>query len=123
GFTYHVGGGASATVHVKVDMDSATRSIYVVEGRIRGTEEPDKYVVLGNHRDAWVFGGVDPSSGSATQLELAHALGPRRREGKRPKRSIVFASWDAEEWHLTGSTEWGEQFEDDLRRNAIAYLN
>ena len=57
GFTYHVGGGASATVHVKVDMDSATRSIYVVEGRIRGTEEPDKYVLLGNHRDAWVFGG------------------------------------------------------------------
>ena len=79
--------------------------------------------MLGNHRDAWVFGAVDPSSGSATQLELARALGGLAREGKRPRRSIVFASWDAEEWHLTGSTEWGEQFEDDLRRNAIAYLN
>ena len=123
GFTYHVGGDASATVHVKVDMDSATRSIYVVEGRIRGTEEPDKYVLLGNHRDAWVFGGVDPSSGTATQLELARVLGTMAKEGKRPKRSIVFADWDAEEWHLTGSTEWGENFADDVKKNAIAYLN
>ena len=121
-FTYRVGPGP-ATVRVNVQMDDSTRSIWVVEGRIRGTEEPDKYVVLGNHRDAWVFGAVDPSSGSATQLELARVLGALAREGKRPKRSIVFASWDAEEWHLTGSTEWGEQFEDDLRRNAIAYLN
>ena len=126
GFTYHVGGGgggASTTVHVKVDMDNATRSIYVVEGRIRGTEEPDKYVLLGNHRDAWVFGAVDPSSGTATQLELARVLGTLAKEGKRPKRSIVFADWDAEEWHLTGSTEWGEQFADDVKKNAIAYLN
>jgi len=121
-FTYRVGPGP-ATVRVNVQMDDSTRSIWVVEGRIRGTEEPEKYVVLGNHRDAWVFGAVDPSSGSATQLELARVLGAMAREGKRPKRSIVFASWDAEEWHLTGSTEWGEQFEDDLKRNAIAYLN
>ena len=120
--TYRVGPGP-ATVRVNVAMDDSIRSIWVVEGRIRGTEEPDKYVVLGNHRDAWVFGGVDPSSGSATQLELARALGALARNGMRPRRSVVFASWDAEEWHLTGSTEWGEQFEQDLRRNAIAYLN
>ena len=120
--TYRAGPGP-ATVRVNVQMDDSTRSIWVVEGRIRGADEPDKYVVLGNHRDAWVFGAVDPSSGSATQLELARVLGGLAREGKRPRRSIVFASWDAEEWHLTGSTEWGEQFEDDLRRNAIAYLN
>lgn len=122
GFTYRVGAGP-ATVRVKVDMDGATRPIWVVEGRIRGTEEPDKYVVLGNHRDAWVFGAVDPSSGTATQMELARVLGALAREGQRPKRSIVFASWDAEEWHLTGSTEWGEHFADDLKKNAIAYLN
>lgn len=121
-FKYHVGAGP-ATVRVKVDMDGATRPIWVVEGRIRGTEEPDKYVVLGNHRDAWVYGAVDPSSGTATQLELARVLGGLAREGQRPKRSIVFASWDAEEWHLTGSTEWGEQFAADLQQNAIAYLN
>lgn len=122
GFKYRMGAGP-ATVHVKVDMDDATRPIYVVEGRILGSEEPDKYVVLGNHRDAWVFGGVDPSSGTATQMELARVLGAMAKEGKRPKRSIVLASWDAEEWHLTGSTEWGEDFADDLRKNAIAYLN
>ncbi len=121
-FRYHVGAGP-ATVRVKVDMDGLTRPIWVVEGRIRGTEEPDKYVVLGNHRDAWAYGAVDPSSGTATQLELARVLGGLAREGKRPKRSIVFASWDAEEWHLTGSTEWGEQFAADLKKNAIAYLN
>jgi len=121
-FSYRVGSGP-ATVHVKIDMDGATRPIWVVEGRIRGTDEPDKYVVLGNHRDAWVFGGVDPSSGSATQLELARVLGGLAKEGKRPKRTIVFASWDAEEWHLTGSTEWGEQFADDLKKNGIAYIN
>ncbi len=121
-FRYRVGGGP-ATVRVKVDMDGGTRPIWNVEGRIRGSEEPDEYVVLGNHRDAWVYGAVDPSSGSATQLELARVLGGLAREGKRPRRSIVFASWDAEEWHLTGSTEWGEEFADDLKRNAIAYLN
>lgn len=122
GFRYHVGAGP-ATVRVKVDMDNATRPIWVVEGRITGTEEPDKYVVLGNHRDAWVYGAVDPSSGTATQMELARVLGAQAKAGQRPKRTIVFASWDAEEWHLTGSTEWGEQFADDLRKNAIAYLN
>lgn len=121
-FTYRVGAGP-ATVHVKIDNDSATRAIWVVEGRITGTDEPDKYVVLGNHRDAWVFGGVDPSSGTATQLEMARVLGGLAMEGKRPRRSIVFASWDAEEWHLTGSTEWGEQFADDLKKNGIAYIN
>ncbi len=122
GFPYHVGAGPTM-VRVKVDMDGATRPIWVVEGRITGTEEPDKYVVLGNHRDAWVFGAVDPSSGTATQMELARVLGAQARAGQRPKRTLVFASWDAEEWHLTGSTEWGEQFADDLRHNAIAYLN
>jgi N-acetylated-alpha-linked acidic dipeptidase len=121
-FTYRVGPGPT-TVHVKVAMDDSIRAIWVVEGRIRGTDEPNKYVVLGNHRDAWVFGAVDPSSGTATQLELARVLGGLAREGHRPRRSIVFASWDAEEWHLTGSTEWGEQFADDLRKNGIAYLN
>ncbi len=120
--TYRSGPGPT-TVRVKVDVDSATRPIWVVEGRIRGTDDPERLVVLGNHRDAWVFGAVDPSSGTATQLELARVLGRLAREGTRPKRTLVFASWDAEEWHLTGSTEWGEQFADELRRNGIAYLN
>jgi len=121
-FTYRVGPGPT-TVHVRVDMDDAIRPIYVVEGRLTGTDEPDELVILGNHRDAWVYGGVDPSSGTATQLELARVLGNLARDGQRPKRTIVFGSWDAEEWHLTGSTEWGEQFAERLAGHTVAYLN
>jgi N-acetylated-alpha-linked acidic dipeptidase len=121
-FTYRVGPGATR-VRVNVQMDGGTRSIWVAEGRIRGAEAPEQLVVLGNHRDAWVFGGVDPSSGTATQIELARVLGGMLKEGHRPRRTIVLASWDAEEWHLTGSTEWGEQFAEELGRGGVAYLN
>ena len=120
--TYRVGSGP-ATVRVNVQMDGKTRSIWVVEGRLLGSEKPDELVVLGNHRDAWVYGAVDPSSGSATQLELARVLGVMAKAGDRPKRTVVMMSWDAEEWHLTGSTEWGEQFAGELRKSALAYLN
>ena len=120
-FTYRLGAGA--TVRVQVQMDGRTRPIWVVDARIRGSEEPGKSVVLGNHRDAWVFGAVDPASGTATQMELARALGALVREGHRPRRSIVMGNWDAEEWHLTGSTEWGEQFAKELTNGAVAYLN
>ncbi len=120
--TYRVGPGP-AKVHVEIDMDGETRPIWVVEGRIRGSENPDELVVLGNHRDAWVYGAVDPSSGSATLLETARVLGELVKSGQRPRRTVVFASWDAEEWHLTGSTEWGEQFADELGNGAVAYVN
>ncbi|MFQ5789649.1 MAG: M28 family metallopeptidase, partial [Acidobacteriota bacterium] len=120
--TYHIGPG-QAKVRVKVDMDQEIRPIWVVTGQIRGAGEPEKMVVLGNHRDAWVYGGVDPSSGTATLLETARILGRLSREGHRPRRTLVLANWDAEELHLTGSTEWGEQLADVLGRGAIAYLN
>jgi N-acetylated-alpha-linked acidic dipeptidase len=120
--SYRAGPGPAA-VRVEVAMDGKIRPIWVVEARIRGTEEPDQLVVLGNHRDAWVYGAVDPSSGTATQLELARALGGLAREGYRPRRTLVMASWDAEEWHLTGSTEWGEQLAEELGGRAVAYLN
>ena len=120
--TYHVGPGP-AKLHVEVDMDGGTRSIQVIEGRILGSEKPDELVILGNHFDAWVYGAVDPSSGTATLLEAARVLGKLAAEGHRPKRTLVFACWDAEEWHLTGSTEWGEQFAAELGRGAVAYLN
>ncbi len=119
--TYRVGG-EGTSVHVLVQMDDAVRPIWVVEGRLVGGEWPDELVVLGNHHDAWVFGGVDPSSGTATMLELARRLGALAASGHRPRRTIVFGAWDAEEWHLTGSTEWGEQFADQLE-GAVAYLN
>jgi N-acetylated-alpha-linked acidic dipeptidase len=120
--TYHVGPGP-AKLHVEVDMDGETRPIWVVEGRILGSEQPDEMVILGNHRDAWVYGAVDPSSGTASLLEAARVLGKLARAGQRPRRTLVFASWDAEEWHLTGSTEWGEQFAAELGQGAVAYLN
>jgi N-acetylated-alpha-linked acidic dipeptidase len=121
-FTYHLGPGP-AKLHMRVVPDEAVRPIYNVVGRIRGTEEPEKLVVLGNHRDAWIYGAVDPSSGTAVQLELARTLGSLARSGVRPRRTIVFANWDAEEFSLTGSTEWGEQHAERLAAGAVAYLN
>jgi N-acetylated-alpha-linked acidic dipeptidase len=121
-FTYHAGPGPAA-VRITVRNDDRVRPIWTVTGRIRGSTEPDRWVVVGNHRDAWVYGGVDPSSGSASMMELARTLGALAKAGTRPKRTIVFASWDAEEWTLTSSTEWGEQFEEELRDKAVAYLN
>src|SRR5581483_6011446 len=75
------------------------------------------------HRDAWVYGGVDPSSGTTALMELARALGSLARSGVRPARTIELASWDAEEFTLTSSTEWGEQHERELGEHAVAYLN
>jgi N-acetylated-alpha-linked acidic dipeptidase len=119
---YHLGG-ERVKVHLKIEMDNGPQPYYVVEGRIRGAELPGEWVVLGNHRDAWVFGGVDPSSGTASMMELTRALGQLAKEGMRPRRTLVVCSWDGEEVGLTGSTEWGEQFADELRRKAVAYIN
>lgn len=121
-FTYHVGPGP-ATIHMRLRIDDRVRPIWTVVGRVRGSAEPESLVVLGNHRDAWSYGGVDPSSGSASMVELARALGTLARDGVRPRRTVVFASWDAEEFTLTSSTEWGEQHESTLRDHAVAYIN
>jgi N-acetylated-alpha-linked acidic dipeptidase len=116
-------GGKRVQVHLKVDMDTRVQPYYVTEARIRGSEAPDEWVILGNHRDAWVYGGVDPSSGTASMLELTRNLGELLRRGIRPKRTLVICSWDGEEYALTGSTEWGEEFADELKQKAVAYLN
>jgi N-acetylated-alpha-linked acidic dipeptidase len=116
-------GGNGTTIRLRVRIDSGIREIQTVIGRIRGSDVPEDEIILGNHRDAWVFGGVDPSSGSATLMDLARSLGQLLRQGVRPRRTIVLASWDAEEFTLTSSTEWGEQFAADLQRRAVAYIN
>ena len=113
----------SVKAHVKVDMDTSIQPYTVVEARIRGSEFPDEWVLLGNHRDAWAFGGVDPSSGTASMLELSRALGELKKNGTRPRRTLIICSWDGEEYALTGSTEWGEQFGDELKKKLIAYIN
>jgi N-acetylated-alpha-linked acidic dipeptidase len=116
-------GGKNVRVHLKVDMDTKIEPYYVTESRIRGSESPDEWVILGNHRDAWVFGGVDPSSGTASMLELTRDLGQLLAQGIRPKRTLVICSWDGEEYALTGSTEWGEDLAEELKQRAVAYLN
>jgi N-acetylated-alpha-linked acidic dipeptidase len=121
-FTYRLGP-SSVKLHLVIENDRKVRSIWNVVGRLRGSELPDEWVVLGNHRDAWVFGGVDPSSGSASLMETARAFGDLKRSGWHPRRTIIFASWDAEEFTLTGSTEWGELEQERLSRGALAYLN
>jgi len=122
GFDYHLGSDR-LKAHLNIEMDNGLQPYYVVEGRIRGSELPDEWVVMGNHRDAWVFGGVDPSSGTASMMELTRALGELKQQGIRPRRTLIVCSWDGEEIGLTGSTEWGEQFADDLRAKAVAYIN
>jgi N-acetylated-alpha-linked acidic dipeptidase len=121
-FQYRLGP-SSDKLHLIIENDKKVRSIWNVVGRLRGTQRPDEWVVLGNHRDAWVFGGVDPSSGSATMMETARAFGELKRSGWKPRRTLIFASWDAEEFTLTGSTEWGELEADRLKAGALAYLN
>ncbi len=121
-FKYHLGGG-SEEVHLKIAMQTPIEPYYVVEARIEGSEFPDQWIILGNHRDAWVYGGVDPSSGTASMLELTRDLGDMLKRHIRPRRTLIFCNWDGEEYALTGSTEWGEQFADNLRAKAVAYLN
>jgi N-acetylated-alpha-linked acidic dipeptidase len=116
-------GGKRVQVRLKVDMDTSVQPYYVTEARIRGSEAPNQWVILGNHRDAWVYGAVDPSSGTASMMELTRNLGEMLRQGTRPKRTLVICSWDGEEYALTGSTEWGEEFADELKQKAVAYLN
>ena len=121
-FTYHIGPGPAA-VHLKVDNDERIGTLRNVIGRIRGREEPDRWVILGNHRDAWVYGAVDPSSGTAAMLETARALGAALRAGHRPRRTIVLADWDGEEPLLGGSTQWVKDNAPALRAGAVAYIN
>jgi N-acetylated-alpha-linked acidic dipeptidase len=120
-FTYHVGPGpVKVKMHLKQDYQF--RTLWDVIGRARGTEMPDQWVVVGNHRDAWVYGAVDPNSGTAAMLEAVHGVGELLKSGWKPKRTLVFASWDGEEEGLMGSTEWAEQHESELA-NAAAYFN
>lgn len=121
-FTYHVGPGASK-VHLKLEMDFAIRPIWDVLAEIPGTTQPDWWVVVGNHRDAWTYGAVDPNSGTAPLLAVARGLGQLLKQGWKPQRTIVLASWDAEEFGLIGSTEWTEEHAEQLTRGAVAYLN
>jgi N-acetylated-alpha-linked acidic dipeptidase len=121
-FTYHVGPGP-AKLRLRVKNEDRIGLMRNVIGKLTGSEEPEKWIVLGNHRDAWSHGAVDPSSGTAALLENARALGAAVKQGYRPRRTIVFANWDAEEDLLGGSTSWAVEFRDKLRRDGVLYVN
>jgi N-acetylated-alpha-linked acidic dipeptidase len=120
-FTYHLGGTGTVKVHMHLEQDYKLRTIWDVIGTIPGEDTKD-LVIAGNHRDAWVYGAVDPNSGTAAMLETVHGLGDLLKQGWKPKRTIVVASWDAEEEGLVGSTEWVEAHAAQLS-HAVAYFN
>ncbi len=122
-FAYHVGGTPEVKIHLKTVMDYQIRKIWNVMARIDGSQFPDEWIILGNHRDAWTFGAVDPNSGSSAMLEVARGLGKLLKEGWTPRRTIIFGSWDAEEYGLIGSTEWVEENAKELQEKAVVYLN
>jgi N-acetylated-alpha-linked acidic dipeptidase len=124
-FHYHIGPGP-VRVRVAVTDDRATKAmkpIYDTFGIVRGSEFPDELVIIGGHRDAWGPGTGDNISGTVSVLEAAHAVAEELKAGMRPKRTLVFATWDAEEWGLLGSTEYVEDDSLALSRNAVAYFN
>lgn len=121
-FAYHIGPGP-ATVYMKVKCEHKIRKIYNVIATLEGSEFPDEWVILGNHHDAWIYGAADPNSGTTSLLEIARCLGELAQQNIHPKRTIVFASWDAEEFGILGSTEWVEHLKQELRNKTVAYLN
>ena len=123
-FAYHLGGTGAVKVHMHLEQDYKLRTIWDVIGTIQGSDpaQKDAWVVAGNHRDAWVYGAVDPNSGTAAMLETVHGLGELLKQGWKPKRTVVIGSWDAEEEGLMGSTEWAEGHAAQLS-HAVAYFN
>ncbi|GAB3910262.1 transferrin receptor-like dimerization domain-containing protein [Mucilaginibacter boryungensis] len=120
--TYHVGPG-KATVHLKLEFDWKQVPAYDVIAMIKGSKYPDEWVMRGNHHDAWVNGASDPISGQSIMLDEARVLGEMLKTGWKPKRSIVFCSWDGEEPGLMGSTEYVEDHAKELQQKAVVYIN
>lgn len=120
--TYHMGPGP-AMVHMKTDFDWSTKPLYDVVTVIPGTVYKDQWIIYGNHHDAWVNGASDPLSGASSLLETARTLSKMLQQGWRPKRTIVLALWDGEEFGLVGSTEWVEKHQAELDQKAVLYMN
>jgi N-acetylated-alpha-linked acidic dipeptidase len=120
--TYHVGPGP-AKVHLALQMNYGLRRLINVTGRIAGADFPDEWVIIGSHRDAWVFGASDSVSGHVSMMAVARALGDMMKTGWKPRRSILFVSWDGEEPGLLGSTEWVEDLASELKAKTAVYVN
>ena len=120
--TYRVGPGASK-VHLRMYSNWDIKEIYDVIAKIPGEQAADEWVIRGNHHDAWVNGAEDPTSGMVAELEEARSLGELRKQGWKPRRTIIYCAWDAEEPGLLGSTEWVEQHAAELTQHAVLYVN
>ncbi len=120
--TYHLGP-STAPVHLLVKSDWGLKPIYDVIAVMKGSEFPDQWVVRGNHHDGWVFGAWDPLAGNVALLNEAQSIGALAKSGWKPKRTLVYASWDAEEPGLIGSTEWAEEHAAELQKKAVVYVN
>jgi N-acetylated-alpha-linked acidic dipeptidase len=120
---YRIGGDDKAKVHLAVKSDWSRKPAYDVIAMLKGKDRPDEWVVRGNHHDGWVFGAADPLSGNVAMLSEAKALGTLVKSGWQPSRTIVYASWDAEEPMLLGSTEWAETHGAELQKKAVIYIN
>jgi N-acetylated-alpha-linked acidic dipeptidase len=120
--TYHLGPGP-AKVRLKLEFHWGLAPALNVIAVMKGSEHPDEWVIRGNHHDAWVNGADDPVSGAVAVIEEARAVAELAKAGARPRRTVVYALWDAEEPGLLGSTEWAEAHADELRAKAVAYIN
>jgi N-acetylated-alpha-linked acidic dipeptidase len=121
-FTYHIGGGKTK-VHLKLEFNWNMVPCYDVIATVKGAQFPDEWVMRGNHHDAWVNGASDPISGQAAMLEEAKAIGELLKTGWKPKRTIVYCSWDGEEPALIGSTEFAEEHATELQQKTVVYIN
>jgi N-acetylated-alpha-linked acidic dipeptidase len=121
--TYHIGGTGTTKVHLKLAFNWDIKPAYNVIARMSGETLPDQWILRGNHHDAWVNGADDPISGLVALLEEARAVGELAKQGWKPKRTIVYAAWDAEEPGLLGSTEWVEKHAGELTQKAVVYIN
>ena len=120
---YVTGPNPNAQLRLVNSMNETYVHIWDSIGIINGTSQ-DEVIVIGNHRDAWIIGGAaDPNSGSAVMIELSKAFGNLLKSGWKPKRTIVLASWDMEEYGLVGSTEFVEEYLPWLNGAAVSYLN
>jgi N-acetylated-alpha-linked acidic dipeptidase len=122
-YTYRLTGGADLKVNLNVQQKKDMVRVYDVIGKWEGTENPDEWIIMGCHYDAWSFGSTDPNSGTAMMLALAESMNKLAQQGIKPKRSILIGHWDAEEHGVIGSTEWVEQMHDELKAKAVTYIN
>ena len=120
--TYHIGPGP-AKVHLKLEFDWQLTPAHNVIATMKGSDFPDQWVMRGNHHDAWVHGANDPISGMVALMEEARAVGELAKKGQKPKRTLVYCAWDAEEPGLIGSTEWVEDHKQELQQKVVAYIN